>query len=198
MKEVVTLWYRAPEIIMGSQRLDHRVDVWSLGAISLEMLIGRPAFQGDDSKRSAVNVNFNNDQLEKIFQVMGTPDMRTLEHYQLFRLFSSRHTRHPNVLRQMVSAALRRKNFSGPLNKPEIWHDLLEAMLEMSPSKRVCAGRMASRLETASRLSFEITGLGRNRPATSKYRPSSSKSASRGLFARLPFASCTNSLNIAH
>jgi hypothetical protein len=45
--QVVTLWYRAPEILMGMNHYNKPVDVWSVGAIFGEMLTGRPMFAGD-------------------------------------------------------------------------------------------------------------------------------------------------------
>lgn len=61
--EVVTLWYRAPEILLGSSLYSYSVDVWSAGCIFLEMLNGAPLFAGDSEI----------DQLFKIFMVLGTP-----------------------------------------------------------------------------------------------------------------------------
>jgi serine/threonine protein kinase len=61
--EVVTLWYRAPEILMGLRQYSTPVDIWSLGCIFAEMAQKRPLFAGDSEI----------DQLFKIFRVLGTP-----------------------------------------------------------------------------------------------------------------------------
>ena len=45
--QVVTLWYRAPEILLGSQRYSTPVDIWSVGCIFAEMVTKRPLFHGD-------------------------------------------------------------------------------------------------------------------------------------------------------
>jgi len=45
--EVVTLWYRAPEILLGCQRYSCPVDIWSIACIFAEMVNSRPLFQGD-------------------------------------------------------------------------------------------------------------------------------------------------------
>ena len=62
--EVVTLWYRAPEILLGSRSYNMAVDVWSLGLIFSEMLTGNALFPGDSEI----------DQLFRIFRTFGTPD----------------------------------------------------------------------------------------------------------------------------
>lgn len=62
--EVVTLWYRAPDVLMGSKHYSTSIDMWSVGCIFAEMLMGRPLFAGADARN----------QLEKIFRVLGTPD----------------------------------------------------------------------------------------------------------------------------
>ena len=45
--QVVTLWYRAPEVLLGSPRYSTPVDVWSIGCIMAEMCTKRPLFHGD-------------------------------------------------------------------------------------------------------------------------------------------------------
>lgn len=61
--EVVTLWYRAPDVLLGSRVYDERIDTWSVGCIMAELYTHRPLFPGQS----------NEDQLEKIFRLMGTP-----------------------------------------------------------------------------------------------------------------------------
>jgi serine/threonine protein kinase len=61
--EVVTLWYRPPEILLGSQTYAPPVDVFAIGAIFVEMVTKRPLFPGDSEI----------DQLYKIFRQLGTP-----------------------------------------------------------------------------------------------------------------------------
>lgn len=61
--EVVTLWYRAPDVLMGSRKYSTPVDIWSVGCIFAEMHNGRPLFTGST----------DTDQLQKIFKVLGTP-----------------------------------------------------------------------------------------------------------------------------
>lgn len=45
--EVVTLWYRAPEILLGGKVYSTPVDMWSIGVIFAEMVNKRPLFPGD-------------------------------------------------------------------------------------------------------------------------------------------------------
>ncbi|GMF23247.1 unnamed protein product [Phytophthora lilii] len=44
--KVVTLWYRPPELLMGSTSYDFSVDIWSIGCIFGELLLGKPILQG--------------------------------------------------------------------------------------------------------------------------------------------------------
>lgn len=62
--EVITLWYRPPEILLGSDSYTTSVDVWSLGCIFAEMLTRKALFRGDSEI----------DQLFRIFRTLGTPD----------------------------------------------------------------------------------------------------------------------------
>jgi len=62
--EVVTLWYRAPDVLMGSRRYSTPVDVWSVGCIFAEMSNGRPLIAGTSES----------DQLDRIFRLLGTPN----------------------------------------------------------------------------------------------------------------------------
>ena len=62
--EVVTLWYRSPEILLGARHYSTPVDAWSIGCIFAEMINQAPLFPGDSEI----------DQLFRIFRVLGTPD----------------------------------------------------------------------------------------------------------------------------
>ncbi|XP_070970826.1 mitogen-activated protein kinase 15-like [Oncorhynchus clarkii lewisi] len=60
---VATRWYRAPEILLGSSRYTKGVDMWSIGCILGEMLLGQPLFPGT----STIN------QIEKIMSAIPHP-----------------------------------------------------------------------------------------------------------------------------
>ncbi|KTG39105.1 hypothetical protein cypCar_00010050 [Cyprinus carpio] len=60
---VATRWYRAPEILLGSTRYTKGVDMWSIGCILGEMLLGKPLFPGT----STIN------QIEKIMSTIPHP-----------------------------------------------------------------------------------------------------------------------------
>lgn len=62
--EVVTLWYRAPDVLLGSRKYSTPVDIWSIGCIFAEMVNGTPLFTG----------NSEESQLDTIFRHLGTPD----------------------------------------------------------------------------------------------------------------------------
>ncbi|CAG11763.1 unnamed protein product [Tetraodon nigroviridis] len=64
VSQVVTLWYRAPEILLGCKYYSTAVDIWSLGCIFAEMVTRRALFPGDSEI----------DQLFRIFRTLGTPD----------------------------------------------------------------------------------------------------------------------------
>jgi serine/threonine protein kinase len=63
-KTVVTLLYRAPEVLLGCRRYSEAVDMWSAGCVLAELALGAPLFAGD----SEIG------QLFQIFQLLGTPD----------------------------------------------------------------------------------------------------------------------------
>jgi hypothetical protein len=61
--EVCTLWYRSPEILLGSNVYGSQLDVWSLMCTLFEACTSRPLFAG----------NCETDQTHRIFKKLGTP-----------------------------------------------------------------------------------------------------------------------------
>jgi len=117
--EVVTLWYRAPEILLGTKHYSTPVDIWSIGCIFAEMVLQTAIFAGDCEI----------DQLYKIFQTLGTPTEQEwpgfsqLPNYQsLFPVWKENHL--STILKEYID---------------EDGLDLLERMLVYEPSKRISA-----------------------------------------------------------
>ena len=44
---ICSRYYRAPELIFGATLYDHSIDVWSVGCVVAELLLGQPLFPGD-------------------------------------------------------------------------------------------------------------------------------------------------------
>lgn len=84
--EVVTLWYRSPELLLKSTYYGPSVDLWSLGCIFAEMKTNRTMFPGDSEI----------DQIYRIFRTLGTPDSTTwpkfheMPEYRRFARFEGR------------------------------------------------------------------------------------------------------------
>jgi cyclin-dependent kinase len=118
--EVVTLWYRAPDVLMGNKRYSTQVDMWALGCIFAEMHNGRPLFPGAN----------NADQLEQIFKAMGTPtpasypEVAALPDYkpEKYRVWEK-----PESLEALM-----------PGLSPE-GLDLFQRFLQVDPAKRISA-----------------------------------------------------------
>lgn len=116
--EVVTLWYRAPEILMGASRYSTPVDVWSIGCIFFELLSGKVLFRGDSEI----------DQLFRIFRVLGTPTVETWPEVTQLPNFKPSF---PNWRKNIVAELL-------PEAESEAV-DLLLKMLIYSPRERISA-----------------------------------------------------------
>uniref|UniRef100_A0A6Q2X769 cyclin-dependent kinase n=1 Tax=Esox lucius TaxID=8010 RepID=A0A6Q2X769_ESOLU len=66
--EVVTLWYRPPDVLLGSTDYSTALDIWGAGCVFIEMLQGTPAFPGEADIF---------EQLQKIWAVLGIPTEET-------------------------------------------------------------------------------------------------------------------------
>ncbi|WOL10583.1 cell division control protein [Canna indica] len=116
--EVVTLWYRAPEILLGSRHYSTPVDVWSVGCIFAEMVNQRPLFPGDSEI----------DELFKIFRILGTPTEELWPGVTSLPDFKSAF---PKWLPKDLATVVPNLEASGI--------DLLSKMLRLDPSKRITA-----------------------------------------------------------
>uniref|UniRef100_A0A3B1K4V5 cyclin-dependent kinase n=1 Tax=Astyanax mexicanus TaxID=7994 RepID=A0A3B1K4V5_ASTMX len=65
--EVVTLWYRPPDVLLGSTEYSTPIDMWGVGCILYEMATGRPMFPGSTVK----------EELHLVFRLMGSPSEET-------------------------------------------------------------------------------------------------------------------------
>ena len=61
--DISTLWYRAPEILLGSSNYTEAIDAWATGCILAEMVLGKPMFQANSELGMITN----------IFHLLGTP-----------------------------------------------------------------------------------------------------------------------------
>ncbi|ETV92610.1 CMGC/CDK/CDK8 protein kinase [Aphanomyces invadans] len=72
---VVTLWYRAPELLLGAKHYTKAVDMWAVGCIFAEILNTRELFVGQEVNEN--NAPFQKDQCDKIFKILGLPTPQT-------------------------------------------------------------------------------------------------------------------------
>eukprot|EP01066_Platyproteum_vivax_P005063 Platyproteum_vivax@DN16462_c0_g1_i1.p1 len=117
--EVVTLWYRAPDVLLGSKKYSTPVDIWSVGCIFAEMVNGRPLFPGTSDQ----------DQLHKIFKILGTPSVASWP--QLAELEEFCKHEFPTFQPQSWSSVVP--------NLDEAGLDLLSSMLRYDPNQRISA-----------------------------------------------------------
>lgn len=133
-KVVVTIWYRAPELLFGSRHYTKAVDMWAVGCIFGELLALKPIFKGEEAKiDNKKSVPFQRSQLIKIFEVMGTPTKErwpTIDHlpdYPQLASFPQCSSSLKQVYQMMVG------------NKSEAGFNLLSSLLEYDPLKRITA-----------------------------------------------------------
>jgi len=75
-KVVVTIWYRAPELLLGSKHYGPAIDLWAIGCIFAELLVLRPLFKGEEIKiDNKKNIPFQRQQMTKIIEILGTPSV---------------------------------------------------------------------------------------------------------------------------
>ncbi|KAH7319739.1 kinase-like domain-containing protein [Stachybotrys elegans] len=116
--EVVTLWYRAPEILLGGRQYSTGVDMWSIGCIFAEMCTRKPLFPGDAEI----------DEIFKIFRLLGTPTEDVWPGITSYPDFKA-------------SFPKWERNYNKPLcsNLDEHGLELLEQMLVYDPAMRISA-----------------------------------------------------------
>lgn len=117
--EVVTLWYRAPEILLGDNSYSLPIDIWACGAIFYEFAHKKPFFYG----HSEIDVIF------KIFEIWGTPTNAEWEGVEKLRFYKAKFPK-----------------FKGKPIDSKMWPyfddvaiDLFKKMIALSPQERISA-----------------------------------------------------------
>ncbi|TKW27532.1 hypothetical protein SEVIR_3G263000v4 [Setaria viridis] len=116
---VITLWYRPPELLLGSTKYGLAVDMWSVGCIFAELLSGKPILPGKNEP----------EQLTKIFELCGTPDELNWPGVTKMPWYNNFKPSRP--IKRRVKEAF--KHFDRHAL------DLLEKMLTLDPSQRISA-----------------------------------------------------------
>ena len=151
-KVVVTIWYRAPELLLGSRHYTPAVDLWAVGCIFAELLSLRPIFKGEEAKMdNKKSFPFQRNQMQKIVEILGMPSKErwpTLiympEQGQLHTLWhsSQAHPAQSMGLQSWWHSTLKSAGYSesaaaghpGPKG-----FDLLAKLLEYDPEQRITA-----------------------------------------------------------
>ncbi|GIZ45970.1 hypothetical protein CKM354_000911400 [Cercospora kikuchii] len=120
---VVTLWYRAPELLLGTTTYDSSIDIWSLGCIFGELVTREPLFQGKNEV----------DQLSKIFSLCGIPTTTIWPNFK--RLPNARSLRLPSSSSPAAQPTYRTKFPTLPTQALA----LLTALLSLNPTSRPSA-----------------------------------------------------------
>ncbi|KAF8475648.1 kinase-like domain-containing protein [Kalaharituber pfeilii] len=132
-KVVVTIWYRAPELLLGSRHYTPAIDLWAVGCIFAELLALKPIFKGEEAKMdNKKNVPFQRNQMQKIIEILGTPTKE----------------RWPTIQQQPEYREL--QNFKPMPCQLDLWYhqigatntlgfQLLQGLLEYDPVKRLTA-----------------------------------------------------------
>ncbi|KAG0298066.1 serine/threonine protein kinase, CMGC, CDC2/CDK sub, partial [Dissophora globulifera] len=121
--KVVTRWYRPPELFLGEKKYGPAVDMWGIGCVFGEMLFGRPVLQG----------NSDQDQLDKIFQLCGSPAEDTMPGWQQLPGLEEK-----GVVYQ-INRTYQRKLKEDFEPYGTLAADLMDKLLVLDPKKRLTA-----------------------------------------------------------
>ncbi|RMZ84976.1 hypothetical protein DV738_g418, partial [Chaetothyriales sp. CBS 135597] len=123
---VVTLWYRAPELLLGVPSYSFEVDIWSLGCVLAELLTLEPLFQGKNEI----------DQLSLIFAMLGTPSNESWPGFRSLPNTKALHSvlKNPNPTSRLGAGKFPYLTASGL--------GLLSAMLALNPADRPTADQV--------------------------------------------------------
>jgi glycogen synthase kinase 3 beta len=66
---ICSRYYRAPELIFGNSNYTTSIDVWSVGCVIAELMLGQPIFPGESGV----------DQLVEIIKILGTPSKENIQ-----------------------------------------------------------------------------------------------------------------------
>ena len=114
--EVVTLWYRPPELLLGEKHYTPAVDVWAVGLILAEMVNGKALLPGSSDL----------DQLTRTFKIFGTPTEKTWPGVSALKHYSTSLPMHnPVSLQQVVPG------------QDEKFYDFLGKLLSVNPKERI-------------------------------------------------------------
>jgi serine/threonine protein kinase len=116
--EVQTLWYRAPEVLLGSEQYSISIDIWSVGCIFAELIRCQALFHG----ASPYN------QIIEIFKLLGTPREEDWQGVTTLKNFPVNHEQYPAVPFEQTFHGLERNAI-----------DLMQQMLTINPNKRISA-----------------------------------------------------------
>ncbi|ORY27997.1 cyclin-dependent protein kinase [Naematelia encephala] len=135
-KVVVTIWYRAPELILGAKHYTAAVDLdlWAIGCIYAELMSLRPIFKGDEAKLDTKkSLPFQRDQMTKICEVLGPikpeqwPGVVHMPEWKSYQLCGHMPTPHPLP------------NWYHSRSNSSLGYDLLCRLFEWDPAKRLTA-----------------------------------------------------------
>ena len=127
--EIVTLWYRAPEVLLCAETYDEGVDMWSIGVVLVELFSGSNPFNG----RSEIET------LIKIFKLIETPRIATWPELAFMEFYSEKFPvwHGEDRFERIVKLAPQ---------QAEWMHKLAMDLLEINPKNRVPAKIVMSRL----------------------------------------------------
>eukprot|EP00890_Picochlorum_soloecismus_P004238 jgi/Picsp_1/4815/NSC_02183-R1_cyclin-dependent kinase g-2-like len=126
---VVTLWYRAPELLLGTRKYSTAVDMWSVGCIMAELLSKKPIFNGQSEIQ----------QLDLIFKTLGYPNEETWPGVSEYPYAKKMKITGP------IDSLLRKKFpppgpvFDGRPTLSDSGFDLLTRLLAICPERRISA-----------------------------------------------------------
>jgi mitogen-activated protein kinase 15 len=115
---VATRWYRAPEILLGSTKYSKAVDMWSVGCILAELIVGKAIFQGT----STLN------QIEKVLELIGKPKADDIESVE---------SPHASTILSSINVTKKKSFQSSFANASELALDFMRKLLVFNPHNRL-------------------------------------------------------------
>ena len=131
--KVQTLWYRAPELLLGVESYSTSIDMWAVGCIFGELLLGRPLMPGKTDIH----------QIQLIYELLGEPNEKIwpgyLELPAIKKLKKDSNGEVNIVKKNEEERASRLRDRIRNCNLSKSGIELLESMLSYDPNKRITA-----------------------------------------------------------